>query len=208
MQSRVAHDGASSPFEDIGFDRCGKGRTRNAGEKRCEGCLCSLGGFLELLTRGDYSRHRMDADVSTGRGVTAAENGSESPTPFSCSYGNGKRRSIVLTGRSSLDRVVACSSSCQTNQAVNVLGVVLRSARELWPVVALMLLVMFVFTVLGMQLFGADLNPHTAKGADDEYALKLRFDTFFWSFVQVTVARKRSSDQWTNGKPADPEGIE
>lgn len=64
-------------------------------------------------------------------------------------------------------------------------GVVIKSARDLWPVVALMLLMFFVFTVLGMQLFGASLNPNLASYKDFPYALKTRFDTFFWSFVQV-----------------------
>lgn len=68
---------------------------------------------------------------------------------------------------------------------MTVVGVVIKSARDLWPVVALMLLMFFVFTVLGMQLFGASLNPDLASYKDFPYALKTRFDTFFWSLVQV-----------------------
>lgn len=65
------------------------------------------------------------------------------------------------------------------------MGVVIKSARDLWPVVALMLLMCFVFTVLGMQLFGATLDPGREEYATHSYAVKTRFDTFFWSFVQV-----------------------
>lgn len=68
---------------------------------------------------------------------------------------------------------------------MTVVGVVIKSARDLWPVVALMLLMCFVFTVLGMQLFGAKLNPELEEYAQHPYALKTRFDTFYWSFVQV-----------------------
>lgn len=68
---------------------------------------------------------------------------------------------------------------------VTVVGVVIKSARDLWPVVALMLLMCFVFTVLGMQLFGATLDPGLEEFAAHSYAHKTRFDTFFWSFVQV-----------------------
>lgn len=72
---------------------------------------------------------------------------------------------------------------------MTVVGVVIKSSRDLWPVVALMLLMCFVFTVLGMQLFGAVLNPDLEAYAENTYAFKTRFDTFFWSFVQVGVRR-------------------
>lgn len=68
---------------------------------------------------------------------------------------------------------------------MTVVGVIIKSARDLWPVVALMLLMCFVFTVLGMQLFGATLDPGREEYATHPYAVKTRFDTFFWSFVQV-----------------------
>lgn len=68
---------------------------------------------------------------------------------------------------------------------MTVVGVVIKSARDLWPVVALMMLMCFVFTVLGMQLFGATLDPGREEYARHSYATKTRFDTFFWSFVQV-----------------------
>lgn len=74
-----------------------------------------------------------------------------------------------------------------TVQVMTVVGVIVKSARDLWPVVALMLLMMFAFTVLGMQLFGAKLNPALESYASEPYARKTRFDTFFWSFVQVTA---------------------
>lgn len=48
-----------------------------------------------------------------------------------------------------------------------------------------MLLMCFVFTVLGMQLFGSTLDPGEEDFARHSYATKTRFDTFFWSFVQV-----------------------
>lgn len=49
-----------------------------------------------------------------------------------------------------------------------------------------MMLMIFVFTVLGMQLFGASLNPSLESYAEQSYALTTRFDTFYWSFVQVS----------------------
>ena len=70
-------------------------------------------------------------------------------------------------------------------KVMTVVGVVIKSSRDLWPVVALMLLMCFAFTVLGMQLFGAVLNPDLEAYAEKPYAFKTRFDTFFWSFVQV-----------------------
>ncbi|CAM9416805.1 unnamed protein product, partial [Scytosiphon promiscuus] len=73
-----------------------------------------------------------------------------------------------------------------------VVGVVIKSARDLWPVVALMLLMCFVFTVLGMQLFGAALDPALEEYAVHSYAVKTRFDTFFWSFVFTVIA----GDSW------------
>ncbi|CAN0478391.1 unnamed protein product, partial [Ectocarpus sp. 12 AP-2014] len=77
---------------------------------------------------------------------------------------------------------------------VTVVGVVIKSARDLWPVVALMLLMCFVFTVLGMQLFGATLDPGLEEFAAHSYAHKTRFDTFFWSFVQVFTVI--AGDSW------------
>ncbi|CAM9490330.1 unnamed protein product [Ectocarpus fasciculatus] len=77
---------------------------------------------------------------------------------------------------------------------VTVVGVVIKSARDLWPVVALMLLMCFVFTVLGMQLFGATLDPGLEEFAAHPYAHKTRFDTFFWSFVQVFTVI--AGDSW------------
>ena len=78
---------------------------------------------------------------------------------------------------------------------MTVVGVIRKSARDLWPVVALMLLTCFVFTVLGMQLFGAILDPDRPEYAEHPYALKTRFDTFLWSFIQVStnykIERKR-----------------
>lgn len=85
---------------------------------------------------------------------------------------------------------------------MTVVGVVIKSARDLWPVVALMLLMMFVFTVLGMQLFGAKINPSLESYAAESYALTTRFDTFYWSFVQVGESSYRfpgfidSSRKW------------
>ena len=73
---------------------------------------------------------------------------------------------------------------------MTVVGVVIRSARDLWPVVALMMLMCFVFTVLGMQLFGATLNPDLEAYAERRYAFKTRFDTFFWSVVQVKCVER------------------
>ncbi|CAM9454155.1 unnamed protein product, partial [Laminaria digitata] len=78
---------------------------------------------------------------------------------------------------------------------MTVVGVVIKSARDLWPVVALMLLMCFVFTVLGMQLFGAVLNPDLEAYAENTYAFKTRFDTFFWSFVQQ-VFTVIAGDSW------------
>lgn len=49
-----------------------------------------------------------------------------------------------------------------------------------------MMLMIFVFTVLGMQLFGASLNPSLESYAEEPYARTTRFDTFYWSFVQVS----------------------
>lgn len=72
---------------------------------------------------------------------------------------------------------------------MTVVGVVVKSARDLWPVVALMLLILFVFTVLGMQLFGATINPLDEDYGEEDYAVKMRFDTFFWSFVQVSCPK-------------------
>lgn len=69
---------------------------------------------------------------------------------------------------------------------MTVVGVVIKSARDLWPVVTLTMLMLYVFTVLSMQLFGAKLSPSVEPYAIESYSHTTRFDTFFWAFVQVS----------------------
>ncbi|CAM9717325.1 unnamed protein product, partial [Phaeothamnion confervicola] len=69
--------------------------------------------------------------------------------------------------------------------AKSIVGVVFKSAADMWPILALLLLVMFIFSVLGMQLFGTHLTPSSDAYSTMPQARQVRFDTFFWSFIQV-----------------------
>jgi len=58
-----------------------------------------------------------------------------------------------------------------------VLKILAGSFEHSWPIVVLLLLFLFVFSVLGMQLFGGSLNK-----AFNPY---MRFDNIQWSFVNT-----------------------
>lgn len=102
-----------------------------------------------------------------------------------------KRRPPLLKTRARPSPLCPCFAlGGFARKVMTVVGVVIKSARDLWPVVALMLLMLYVFTVLGMQLFGAKMNPYVEQFAEEDFALKIRFDTFFWSFVQVACCAR------------------
>jgi hypothetical protein len=50
--------------------------------------------------------------------------------------------------------------------------------------VMLMALMIFIFSILGMQLFGTTVTP-TNPNYNGFQTDKIRFDSFFWSFTQV-----------------------
>ena len=63
-----------------------------------------------------------------------------------------------------------------------IIGVIIRSIKRFIYVLAVLLLLIFIFALLGMQIFGGQLNVENNQGSD---RLRESFDTFSSSFIAV-----------------------